>query len=273
MSEELGIASMMNNGRQNTESNLMLSEPTCLICNGTGYTIQTIDGIDYAEQCVCLKNRVKENRIKFANIPRAFKEYRLNSFVANYYRDKAALKELVDTIKYWMGHLDLAKEKGIGLYLYSNTKGAGKTRMVTSIANELIHEHDMTVKFVTSLDILTEIRAIWDKDTEFRSEGHLLDYLNTTEVLIIDDFGTEVHKDWIDDRFYQIINTRYINKLITLFTSNYAIKELKYDDRIINRIQEMTYEIHFPEESVREYIATIRQEKLREEITQSGGTK
>ena len=238
------------------------SEKVCPICNGTGFLIKVIDNVDVAEQCFCYKERIRNNRIMFANIPEAFKEYRLNSFLANFYKDKTTLNSVVTNVKYWLSHLDEMQTKGIGLYFYSNVKGAGKTRMVTSIANELIYNHDKTVRFATSLDIISEIRATWDRDTEFRSESQLMEYLKTTEVLIIDDFGTEVHKDWIDDRFYQIINTRYINKKLTLFTSNYSIDELKYDDRIRNRIKEMAYQIHFPEESVREYIATIRQEKL-----------
>ena len=76
-----------------------------------------------------------------------------------------------------------------------------------------------------------------------------------TEILIIDDFGTEQVAPWIDDRFYQIINDRYINKKVTIFTSNSKLEKLPYDDRITNRIKETTYQIQFPEESIRGYIA------------------
>ena len=247
----------------------MQLEETCSICNGTGFVIKVVDGVDFAELCECYGKKLRDNRLKFANIPEAFKDHRLNSFVASYYRDKETLNNMVATVKYWFEHLEEAKAKGIGLYFYSNTKGSGKTRMATSIANELIYKYDMNVRFVTSLDIISEIRATWDRDTEFKSENQLLEYLKNTQVLVIDDFGTEVHKDWIDDKFYQIINTRYINKKLTIFTSNYALKELKYDERIISRITEMAYEVHFPEESIRDYIASVRQEQLQN----SGGTK
>lgn len=76
-----------------------------------------------------------------------------------------------------------------------------------------------------------------------------------TEILIIDDFGTEQVAPWINDRFYQIINDRYVNKKVTIFTSNVKLEKLQYDDRITNRILESTYQIHFPEESIRGYIA------------------
>lgn len=232
--------------------------------------IKTIDGIDYAEECECYKTRIRDAKVNFANIPAAFRDMRLKTFSGSYYKDRKTLEELISVIKYWLGHIDEVKETGMGLYLYSHTKGSGKTRMAASLANELIYEHCRSVKFVTSLDILNEIRAMWDResreDSEFRSESQIMKYLTETEILVIDDFGTEIHKDWMDDKFYQIINTRYINKLITIFTSNSALEELDYDERIINRIREMTYPIHFPEESVRVIIANVRQDAMKKAI-------
>lgn len=83
----------------------------------------------------------------------------------------------------------------------------------------------------------------------------MLDALSTTDVLIIDDFGVERPADWINDKLYQIINERYINRKVTIFTSNESLETLQYDDRITNRIKERTYQITFPEESVRDHIA------------------
>lgn len=142
----------------------------------------------------------------------------------------------------------------MGLYFYSNCKGSGKTRMATSIANELIYGYEMNVKFATSVQIMNEIKASWDKE-QGMSEHQLLDDLSKAEVLIIDDFGMETVKDWIAERIYQIINQRYINKLITIFTSNLAVDELTYDDRITNRIKERCYMLAFPNESIRDYIS------------------
>ena len=244
------------------------------MCKGAGYLIKTVDGYDIAEECECRKFLVRDARISFANIPEAFKDMRLETFSGAYYQDKESLKTLITDIKYWLSHVDEVMDAGMGLYLYSHTKGSGKTRMAVSLANELIIEHGKRVLFVTSLDILSEIRAMWNResreDSEFRSESQIMRYLNETEILVVDDFGTEAHKEWMDDRFYQIINTRYINKLLTIFTSNYSIKELKYDDRIINRINERSYEIHFPEESVRDVLAQVRKDKMRKEIRDNG---
>ena len=98
------------------------------------------------------------------------------------------------------------------------------------------------------------------------TEHQLLDDLAKAEVLVIDDFGIETVKDWIAEKIYQIINSRYINKLITIFTSNLSVDELTYDDRITNRIREKCYMLAFPNESIRNYIGERNMAELKAAI-------
>ena len=210
-----------------------------------------------------------EGRLRFANIPEAFKGTRLNSFDIKAYNSLESqnrAETAVKAIKYWLDSFEDMNDRGMGLYLYSKTKGSGKTRMSISVANELMHEKKIQVKFSTSLQILNEIRASWDRgfnpDSEY-AESRLLDFLSTAEVLIIDDFGVEQgEKEWIREKFYHIINSRYIEKKITIFTSNSRVDLLRHDDRITNRIKERAFLIPFPEESVRDIIAKKNMEEL-----------
>lgn len=232
----------------------------CPVCQNTGWEMYYEDGMCCARECSCgiRKKQIMNNRLSFANIPDAFKDIRLDSFDIQAYntsesRNKAEIA--VKCVKYWLSEFEALKDRGMGLYLYSKTKGSGKTRMAVSIANELIYEKECQVKFCTSLQILNEIKASWDKQSD-KSESKLLDFLSTSEILIIDDFGTEQSdKPWINERFYQIINNRYIDKKVTIFTSNERLDLLKYDERITNRIKERVFQVPFPEESVREIIA------------------
>ena len=240
---------------------------SCKLCGGIGWII---DENNNATSCKCRKEQILNNRIQFAKIPEAFKDIRLDTFSLKYYRDKDTISSVVKMVKYYLDHLDEMISEGVGLYLYSNTKGSGKTRLATSLANELMYKHDMSVRFATSLDIISAIKATWEQSEETTTESKLINALTTVEVLVIDDFGTETHKDWIDDKFYQIINRRYIDNLITIFTSNYQLDELEYDDRIVNRIKERVYQVKFPEESVRDGIAATRQQKMIKEIGLNG---
>lgn len=243
------------------------SKASCPKCNGQGWIWINKNTV---KECECRQEMLMNNKVKFANIPEAFKDLRLDSFSTAFYQDKESIGKIVAVIKDYMDHLDDMKAEGIGIYMWSQTPGSGKTRLATSLANELIHKYEMNVKFITSLDIIDEIRATWDKDAEFNSESQLMRYLTTVEVLVIDDLGAETHKDWIDDKFYKIINTRYVNKLITIFTSNDNINNSDYDKRITNRIIERSYLLHFPEQSVREGIAQIRQNQIDNKLKNGG---
>lgn len=211
-------------------------------------------------------------RLRFANIPPTFKDMQLNTFKKSVYQlqdSKDKIDVIVGAVKTYLTNFEEMQLEGKGLYLYSNTKGSGKTRLIASVANKLLENHQ--VKFATSTAILQEIKKTWDvKDKEKQSESKLIEDLINTEILIIDDFGTEQVKDWNNERFYHIINERYINKKVTLYTSNYSLNELNYDERITNRIKEQAFQLPFPEESVRELIAKQNNIMLAEKIMQGG---
>lgn len=239
----------------------------CPICNGDEWILaRDGNGIEKAIPCSCREKAVMSRRLRFADIPEAFKDMDLKTFLTDVYRKQESQKKITDACQIVKAYLDdfkNQKETGMGLYIWSRTKGSGKTRIAAGIANELLKEY--VVKFSVSVTILQEIKSTWSKDAEY-TENKLLDALSATDILVIDDFGVETPAGWINDKFYQIINERYINRKVTIFTSNEPLETLRYDDRITNRIKERTYQIAFPDESVREYIAQKNQEELLRKI-------
>lgn len=233
---------------------------SCPICHDTGWIIRPDNGQGTAIECQCgLRQKEIMNRtLSFADVPEAFKNVRISNFDVTAYSNAKSQEKAriaVKVVKHWLNDFDDMHKRGMGFYFYSNAKGSGKTRMAVSIANELLHEKRFVVKFCTSIQILNAVKASWEK-TEEITENKLLDLLSTVEVLIIDDFGTEeIEKTWIAERFYHIINNRYINKKITIFTSNTRLDVLPCDERITDRINERTFLIPFPEESIRKVIA------------------
>ena len=227
----------------------------CPLCHGRGWMF-----IDYntVKECECglIEKQRQESKLKFASIPETYKDVKLKDFTLKYYsqEQKTDAKTIIEVVKFWLENKDKMTENGKGLYFWSETKGSGKTMLAAAIANELITTHKEFVKFATSLDILDEIRASYNHrfDDEYEDESKLLKDLTTVKYLVIDDFGTEKVTDWVGEKFYQIVNKRYINKKVTFFTSNYDLMKLEYDSRIQNRIRERSYLVHFPEESVRE---------------------
>ncbi len=247
-------------------------KPTCMDskcpdCNGSGWVLTEENGITYAKECNCgiRKKEALKKSLQFASIPEAYSKVRMDSFRKDIYRrdeSRLIIEKDIKAVRWWLDNIQDMKEQGTGLYLYSGAKGSGKTRMAVSIANELIYSKGMTVKFATSIQILNEIKASW-KEEDGLTEHRLLNDLSEAEVLIIDDFGIETVKDWIEEKLYHIINARYINRMITIFTSNLSMDELDYDDRIINRIKEKNFPLTFPNESVRDYIAEDNLKQLK----------
>lgn len=230
---------------------------TCSKCGGRGWYF-----VDYntVKECECgiVEQERQSSKLRFASIPEAYKEITLKDMTTKYYlksESKTVFKASAELIKWYLENLEDNLEEGKGIYFWSEVKGSGKTMIVSALANELINKYKRFVKFATSLDILDEIKATYDSHNE-DNERKLLNDIASADFLIIDDFGTERNTDWATEKFYQIVNKRYIDKKVTLFTSNYDLKTLKYDDRITNRIKERSYIVHFPEESVREVKAT-----------------
>lgn len=246
-----------------SESGTTSTDSKCPQCGGTGWIRHREDGKEYFSECECRKKQIEESRLRFANIPATFKDMRLKNFNIAAYKDeksKTTIRAACKYIKQYISCFEEEHQDGMGLYLYSDTKGSGKTRMAASIANELV-DMGYQVKFSLSTEIIQEIKRTWDRDNDL-SESKLLDQLQETDILVIDDFGTEQVAGWINDKFYQIINNRYVDHRVTIFTSNYPLEKLEYDDRITNRMKEVSYLIAFPEESVREKIAAEKNEAM-----------
>lgn len=241
----------------------------CPVCHGDEWILQKNEqGLEVAVECQCRKKSLAKRRVRFAEIPEAFSGMDLKTFRADVYKQPESKPVIITacrTIKEYLNNFTEYQEHGIGLYIYSSTKGSGKTRMAASIANELINSMEKQVKFAVSTSVINEIKSTWDKNSKY-SESKILHLLSTAEILVVDDFGTEKATDWVTTEFYHIINERYINKKITIFTSNESLQSLKYDDRITNRIKEMTFQIQFPEESVRDYIAREHNDQMLKKI-------
>lgn len=141
------------------------------------------------------------------------------------------------------------KNLGLGIYLHSEMPGTGKTELTACIANFLT-QNLVPVIATNMLEISKKLRASYFNNSEFESE--IIKQFTEVDLLILDDLGIEKlakngEDTFLQDRLYDIINRRYINKKPTLFTSNFSIKQLVTERglwlRTADRIQEMSYAI------------------------------
>lgn len=235
----------------------------CQICRDTGWIEYEKDGYMFVKDCECglAERRRIDRKLNFASIPEEFKGHTVDNFDADCYStpQNRELAHMAKTIAVqYVEKFEEIQETGKGLYFYSDVKGSGKTRLAISIANDLIQKKKISAKFATTIQILDQIKASWNKkkdDEEEETEVKLISDIIRVPVLIIDDIGVETVKSWVNERFYNILNGRMIEKKVTIFTSNCRMEELKLDDRIINRIAKMALPVQLPNESIRTVIA------------------
>ena len=139
------------------------------------------------------------------------------------------------------------RRDGKGLYIHSATKGTGKTYLSYCLANEVIARYDVNVKFTSVLEYLDLTKKGYSSAADKEEKDGII----KATVLLLDDIGVEVSKDWVNTTLYQLINYRYSNKLITVFTSNNQLEQLRIDDRIKDRINFMCLPLHIPEVPIR----------------------
>lgn len=139
------------------------------------------------------------------------------------------------------------QQKGKGLYICSHTKGSGKTLLACCLANEIMEQYDISVKFISIPELLEMTKKSY---SDFAEKGELKSIQNAG-LLILDDIGTETKKEWIDTELFRLIDSRYSNNRLTIFTSNLELNQLKLNDRIVDRIYSMCIQLNLPEKSIR----------------------
>jgi len=126
-----------------------------------------------------------------------------------------------------------------GWLLLEGGYGCGKTHLAAAIANASVNRGIPTL-FITVPDLLDTLRfAYADPETTFEQR---FEEIRNASLLIMDDFGTQNATGWAQEKLFQIINYRYINKLPTVITTNLMLDEI--EGRIRSRLQDDEFVEH-----------------------------
>jgi DNA replication protein DnaC len=113
--------------------------------------------------------------------------------------------------------------------------GVGKTHLSAAILRGLI-EKGIPCLFYESGALLKEIQSSYNPVSQ-TSESKVLVPVYETEVLVLDELGATKPTDWVRDTMMQIINTRYNDKKLTIFTTNYLdIQRYGHEETLEERI-------------------------------------
>lgn len=239
----------------------------CPKCKGGGWVIvrkstqrsQQVYGddrlLDYAEPCSYCnggEKKIVEDIRERTNIPAAYYDATIDKFKWDAYKDEKG--EVIDISKQkefvysLINDFDKWQQVGLGLYIHSTTRGTGKTFLASCICNSLIAKYKISSKFVAASELIN----ISKQETR-QGEKNPIDVMCECKVLVLDDIGQKTTgEDWMNDLLFKVVDTRYQNKLVTLFTSNYKCDALRgIDDRVTSRINKMAQNIPLPDVSYR----------------------
>lgn len=158
------------------------------------------------------------------------------------------------------------RKEGKGYFIYSGTKGCGKTLLSCCLANEIMEKQDVSVKFISVLDYL----ELTKKDYKTMEEKADVERIRQAGILILDDIGVELKREWVNTALYSLINHRHSNRMVTLITSNSPLERLGIDDRVKDRINAMCIMLHLPEVPIRSIKARQENEKFLQSVIRNG---
>lgn len=137
------------------------------------------------------------------------------------------------SIEQAFNHARMYSQNLNGWLLLQGGYGSGKTHLAASISNFAVGMGVPTL-FLTVPDLLDTLRfAYGSEDTTFEER---FDQIRNARLLVLDDFGTQNATGWAQEKLFQIINFRYINKLSTIITTNLLLDQI--EARIRSRLSD-----------------------------------
>ena len=207
-------------------------EPICKLCGGSGYVGSAM--------CQCLKQLcVEEQRRELGSIfsgKETFETFRLD-----YYSDAIIPRAKVSARQLMQRNLDncirYARSFGpdTGNLLLTGNTGLGKTHLALAVGRA-VGEQGHTVCYETAISLFTKLeKAKFLPTEESRKEA---DKLESCDLLIIDDLGTEMPGQFVTAALYGLLNHRLMERKPMVVTTNLTVEEAgkRYSNQIASRL-------------------------------------
>lgn len=223
----------------------------CNLCHDTGYIIEQVIIPEYdrsitvnvGEECPNCKGKIWTGD---TGIPKIFSGADMSKF--NFEEYGQDIKKIQALITSFWKEFETWEKHSKGLYLWSNTKGSGKSFLSCCLARSIEGKYRKRIKFITTVDYLQMVKESYKQGHDVPDK--LYGYLNC-DLLIVDDLGSEKSGEWQDQELFHLFDFRMCNGKITIVTSNLPKSELKHDGRIIDRLNRMCLSVQLPEISIR----------------------
>ncbi len=225
---------------------------SCLYCHDTGWEIRKVSSaevygpdkadwpdVDMAYPCRRCKGRVIVP--DDCGFPAEFSDADMSKFRwQEYGQDMSRAAETADT--FWKNYSAWSME-GMGLYVWSKTRGTGKTFLACCLGRSVREKYHVTVKFITSVDYLAAVTESYREES--RSQKN----------------------NWTDKEFFRLLGGRYSQGKATIITSNVPLTELNVDERVSSRINAKSIILKLPDVSIRQRQAENKKRAFLNRLT------
>jgi DNA replication protein DnaC len=128
-------------------------------------------------------------------------------------------------------------EKPQGFLVLHGPRGTGKSHLAAAITNaiqgrEIKSGMPPLVMYFVVPELLDMLRSGYDEG----DYQELLDLCKQIDVLILDDLGTEASKPWVQEKLFQIVNRRYLDRRATVVATNCRLRDI--EPRLRSRLAE-----------------------------------
>ena len=197
----------------------------CPDCGGTGWEFVEGKGV---RPCRCKKAGRSDLLLSQSRIPNRFLTCAFDNFEP---LCPSLHRALMNTRKF----VDEYPLVDVGL-LFLGRCGVGKTHLAVSALKELMSK-GIPGLFYDFRDLLKEIQDSYNPNTH-TSELKILAPILDAEILILDELGASKPTEWVQETITHIINKRYNDKKVTIFTSNYLDMPIgsSYDETLTDRV-------------------------------------
>jgi DNA replication protein DnaC len=233
------IATSTSRANSQITSNTDLpGDPDCPFCGGVGYLRADVPLGDprfgRLEVCSCrrrqVSDQVRERLHSLSHLDElshlTFETFKPRGRKGQGEMQSESLENAYNHARIYAGSLN-------GWLLLQGGYGSGKTHLAAAIANFAVGMGVPTL-FLTVPDLLDMMRfAYGSQDTTFEDR---FNEIRSASLLVLDDLGTQNATPWAQEKLFQILNYRYINKLPLVITTNLTLDEI--EPRIRSRLSD-----------------------------------
>ena len=216
----------------------------CDKCGDTGF-------VD-TRMCECMKKALVMAGYESSGLGVLIRSQSFDNFSIDYYRvgggDAIKMENSRNNLKRFSENFDSNSYQN---YLFLGSTGLGKTHLSTAVAKNVI-DRGYDVLYVTAVGMISDFGAARFGDES--KAKHDPDRYMRTDLLIIDDLGTEMINQFTMSCVYDIINERISARKSTIISTNLKLKDIesKYNERIFSRLVGEYYPIPFSGTDIRQ---------------------